>query len=485
MKCCLCQNTITSSEPVILFVGKAGDEKKICSICEKQYKIMMESEKPSEVEDAINYLHDFSSSVNDDEIVSFLEDMAKANSTFMLDSEKESGTKEHKKLFKLSLKTKRIILFCVSTLVFVVLLMCGFYYFVYDPDEVTIGGVRYSTDLIELNLSRQNLTDSDIRPLRFMRNLEVLNLSGNQISNVRALRGLNSLRVLDLSNDFDLSIGRYFNRNSINGLEHLARLSNLQSLDLRFLHIEDYSVLGEFENLKALYFGGLTRTAEEFNHAGDLINLEKLVVAWLPSNFSFTAFHNLQNLKELDITCWEPISLTGIEVFANLERLTLEVRYDSEMFDNLALLGSLTNLQHLEIIGSRNHISDIDLSFLTELSNLRSLAIRWVRINDTSAISTLSGLDELRIIRSNISDISFVSNMSNLRRLSLGGNKIEDISPISNLVNLEFLDLRWNQITDIAPLGNLTNLQELDIFGNSVEGFSVLDNLEHLTEISK
>ncbi|MDR2606466.1 MAG: hypothetical protein LBC38_04195, partial [Oscillospiraceae bacterium] len=54
-------------------------------------------------------------------------------------------------------------------------------------DFITIKGEEYSTELTELYLSDQELSDADIEPLRYMTNLTHLALNGNSINNISPL----------------------------------------------------------------------------------------------------------------------------------------------------------------------------------------------------------------------------------------------------------------------------------------------------------
>jgi len=56
-KCSVCRNEIATKDPAILFVGQSGDEKEICTECEKQMDTIMESDNPAEIESAINYIY--------------------------------------------------------------------------------------------------------------------------------------------------------------------------------------------------------------------------------------------------------------------------------------------------------------------------------------------------------------------------------------------------------------------------------------------
>lgn len=80
-KCCMCMNTISGDDPAVLFVGKTGDDKEVCSACEQNMEVLMESDEPEEVREAINYLYTCSLSTSDPEVASYLKETIDANSS--------------------------------------------------------------------------------------------------------------------------------------------------------------------------------------------------------------------------------------------------------------------------------------------------------------------------------------------------------------------------------------------------------------------
>lgn len=93
-----------------------------------------------------------------------------------------------------------------------------------------------------LDLSGQNI--SDVRPLLGLKKLRVLDLSRNKIRNIDALAQLPALRTLRLRG------------NSISNIEPLAKASELESLDLAFNRILDLSPLRELGELEELRLQG-------------------------------------------------------------------------------------------------------------------------------------------------------------------------------------------------------------------------------------
>jgi hypothetical protein len=73
-----------------------------------------------------------------------------------------------------------------------------------------------------------------------------------------------------------------------------------------------------------------------------------------------------------------------------------------------------------------------------------------------------------------ISTISSLANLTSLARLNLENNQISDISPLATLTDLTWIDLGVNQISDIAHLANLTGLTVIDLGGNQISDISPL-----------
>ena len=185
------------------------------------------------------------------------------------------------------------------------------------------------------------------------------------------------------------------------------------------------------------------------------------------------------------------MNLTGIQYCENLKSLSL-----SAEFNDISVLGELTNLRYLEL--SFSEINDV--SVLGELTNLKSLNLNYSTINDSSGLSELTNLERLSWKNSNVSDItifsdltsltdlelsnneisniSALSNLTNLNRLILGYNNISDISALSSLVNLEYLNLEHNEISEISALSGMTRLWHLDLHHNNITDFSALSELD-------
>ena len=152
---------------------------------------------------------------------------------------------------------------------------------------ITIKGKLYSTSLFELDLSEMGLSNSEITPLRHMKNLEVLKLSRNQISDLTPLSGLKSLTVLFL-----------YDNKRISDLTPLSNLTNLIDLSLYDNQISDLSPLSNLTNLIKL--------ALDDNKISDLSPLKNLV-----------------NLTELGLRYNQVSDLKPLSGLTKLQKLSL------------------------------------------------------------------------------------------------------------------------------------------------------------------
>ncbi|MBN8684291.1 MAG: leucine-rich repeat domain-containing protein [Chitinophagales bacterium] len=140
--------------------------------------------------------------------------------------------------------------------------------------------------------------------LKKLTNLQILNLSSNQISNGDFLTGLSKLQSLDLS------------RNQISNGDFLKGLSNLQALDLGANQISNGDFLKDLPNLRLLHLGANQISNGDF--LKDLKNLQSLDLSNNQiSNGDF--LKGLSNLQSLDLTYNQ---ISNADFLENLTGLT-------------------------------------------------------------------------------------------------------------------------------------------------------------------
>ncbi len=261
-------------------------------------------------------------------------------------------------------------------------------------------GLEFATNLIELHLGRNNITD--ISPLSGLTNLRRLWLSNNGIKDlsalVRVLSGLTNLTALRLGN------------NNITDVSALSELPNLTNLHLSHNRIEDISSLS-----------GLTHLTELRLRDNRITDISPL--------------SGLTNLRDLELP-------SGIQDLLALGRV----------------LSGLTHLTSLSL--SSNNIEDVSalIPVLSGLTDLRDLNLSGNGITDLSPLAILTNLSSIDLWNNNISDISAVAKLTNLTELHLGNNSISDISAVVGLTNLSRIELWNNNVSDILPLVENTGL---------------------------
>lgn len=120
------------------------------------------------------------------------------------------------------------------------------------PDEagpspvsvVKIAGNYYRSDTSGLVLRNCGLTDDDLSVLSEFTNLQSLDISGNNITNISVLSELRSLKKFYAAN------------NSISDISPLAKLDSIEYIGLRNNEISDADALFSLENLRYLHLSG-------------------------------------------------------------------------------------------------------------------------------------------------------------------------------------------------------------------------------------
>ena len=146
---------------------------------------------------------------------------------------------------------------------------------------------------------------------------------------------------------------------------------------------------------------------------------------------------------------------------------------------DLSPLQGLNNLKYISI----NDCHRTDLSTLPQLPNLQSISLHGTKIENISSLEKFENLKDLEIRINESFDISFLKNLNKLRSLSISQNPKADISAIKSLSNLTTLDLSENQITDISAIKSLSNLTTLDLSENQITDISAIKSLSNLTTL--
>jgi internalin A len=289
-----------------------------------------------------------------------------------------------------------------------------------DVVDITLGGVKFKSDVTELDLSGKGI--SDISALSQCENLQRLNLRNNRISDLTPLMDLPDLQWLSLRG------------NRVDDLRPLMGLTRLTYLDLQTNNFTSIASIGALSDLTNLYLGG--------NKLG-----------------SFAAITDFTDLKELGL---ENTGLGDDDVvyLKGLSRLTkLYVENNPDL--------TQSGISELQTALKNCKISHSELTSAVNLGGTKFPA-------DSVSVDA-SGLG--------LTDISGAAGFTSCTTLLLANNKITDIKPLFGLKTLKTLDISNNKISDLSPLVGLTNLQSLNVSGNSFTDVTTLQSMTWLKEL--
>ena len=327
--------------------------------------------------------------------------------------------------------------------------------------KVTIAGQEYSTALTELDLSGKGLTDADLAPLAEMKNLESLNLSGNDaITNLSSLAGLSSLTFLNIMNT---------------GATDLSPLSDLTAME--FLHlsnaeITDLSPLTGMSHLKELYLTDGDLPDSKISDLSPLSGLTELETLRIPSVSEISDLSPLSGLTALKTLAVNGISYSGVgkitslEPLANLKNLeVISLNVDSETGVDLTPLAGLTHLRELTF-GGAVHMDSLEVfSSMTEMEELvlHATNSNYCSASDLSAFSHMAKLQRLSISVDGLTSLTGLESLRELLEIELysDGSTCTTLQPLAGLESLQSvtISLRGTRSLDISALGELPNLQ--------------------------
>lgn len=329
-------------------------------------------------------------------------------------------------------------------------------------EELELGGVKFQSDVTELDLSGKKLRD--ISELAKCAQLKTLNLKGNDISDLTALEGLTNLTWLCLAdNDVtDVSpLGQLLELtyldlgdNEFTNINSLSSLTNLTELYLNDNDISGYAALKSMKNLKKL---GLQDT-ELTDQALDSLKIETLTMLDITDNEKLTGA-GVRTLKAALPKC-------------DVVHDQLSVTLGSKEFDATAATVDASNA------------GVTDLTDLSKLTGATALMLNNNRISDFTPISKMTNLTVLELWNTGVSDLTFLAGMNKLTNLNLAQNSLKDVYALSSCTGLTELILTDNAgLTDAAPLSYCTNLNTLYLDGTGVTDVSALSKLTKLTAL--
>ena len=326
-------------------------------------------------------------------------------------------------------------------------------------------------------------------------NLELLNLSFNDIHDISELTKLPRLR------------GLWLDSNPIDDLSPLGALTGLDNLSFegRFRELPFLKNLTELTQLNIgacrvlpPELAGLSKLTVFQAPGGELEDISLL--AQFPEltavNVSWNLVKDLEPLRGLPLTelylGGNPIEdYTPIrEIYENLRGKDfdyIELKQPDNPQETVAFADPVLEQKIRAALGKpEGPITAGDAAQVTKLdihNEWQPQIPQEIQVTNLQGIEVFLNLRELNAGFNTISDISSLSGLTELRKLELGGNAISDISPLGGLEKLEDLTLFGSRISDISPLSGLMELRRLHLGNNPVPDIDVLAGLTKLTEL--
>ncbi len=244
------------------------------------------------------------------------------------------------------------------------------------PKFINIKGTEYSTALTTLTLNNMELTDDDVKDLKYMVNLKELYVYQNNITDISFVKGLTDLETLSLFN------------NHVSDLSPLAGLVSLKGLYLRSNRISDISALDGLYALEVLDLS--ENSVSDITPLAELRNINLLRL----NDNNVSDISALSGMKKMDRLHLHNNSISDIAPLSGMADLT-EVYLDNNNVTDIEPLMSLTSLGWIRLDG--NHVTN--LTPLKNLIGLKKVYLVGVDISD----------DELQSLRDRLPDTVIVT----------------------------------------------------------------------------
>jgi len=233
---------------------------------------------------------------------------------------------------------------------------------------------------VELDLENKKI--KDITGLEHFRNLEVLNLRGNELVNVNALSNLAKLRTLDLGYNHlvDLKVSNFDKLGKLKIINLNLDHNVIEYDDKPTIRLSNIGVLNSFDALEHL-----SLVDNDISDISPLANMTNLKVLDLEENSvkKVDALSGLRFLEELNLKNNQIEDISGIENSKALNYINLHS--NTKIQD----LSPLKNLVNLNVLILRNVPVGENLNVIENLTNLIRLNLRNCGVNDVSVLAQL------------------------------------------------------------------------------------------------
>jgi len=322
-------------------------------------------------------------------------------------------------------------------------------------------GPLTESDLLSLtNLSAGGRNISSVEGLEFARNLRILDLDNNSITNFTIASVLTNLSILDLYNNH---LGSFVLSNAS---------PNLTIIDIAFNSLAQCSLPDGLTNLNTLFLEG--NALENLSLPTGLTQLTQLDLA-ANQLITFSLRADMTNLVSVDISGNQ---LTNLTLQPNLRRLA-SLTLDFNPLQTLSLPVGLTNLT--DFFARDNQLTN--LTFPADMTNLTFVDIADNQLLNLTFPSGLIHLIQIDLGQNKLSSLTLPGGMTNLSTLVLTANQLTNLVLPSDLIHLVQMDLGQNKLSSLTLPGGMTNLVVLELQGNQLTSLTLSSDLTKLATL--
>lgn len=217
---------------------------------------------------------------------------------------------------------------------------------------------------------------------------------------------------------------------------------------------------------------------------------------WKDSYLDFLLENEVQELELNDGKGWTGVNLDFLKDLPDLKSIIIiDLKIKSiEPIHNLKELVSLNVITYSkDPINFKSFPKLVECGFewikgsesLFEMSNLKKLFINRYNKNDSDVFSKLVNLESLSILNSQIENLLGISSLRKLQNLRLGNlKKISTLQGLENLKDLETLEIQ--KCKGISDVSVIFNLTKLkQLFLIDMGNISSINGIENLTSLNE
>jgi hypothetical protein len=350
-------------------------------------------------------------------------------------------------------------------------------------DSVGLSDIRQMEAITEINLAN-NQYIQNIEPLARLTNLQKLNISGTSISDLTAIRNLTELREVDAS------------RSSVADINVLKYASKITNLNIEGTTINDLSVVKKMPGLQVLNAHGTK--VSDLTGIIDLTALTNVDVSKTQIS-SLVPFQNLTAMQILNVSSTQVADLTPITGLKSLAELNI----DSTNIVNATPISQLTGLTVL----SMNNTRVPSLDPLKSLPKLQKVYCDHTPIRQEAADSFMAAKKGTLVVfdskdlkswwetlpkewqsilykdsrEGRVPSKDELALLANQDSVNLGNNAyINNLEPLKRLPKLQVIIANKTGIKDLSAIKDHREVRYLDISDTDVSDVSTLSKFGQL-----